>query len=159
MYVGGQRNRSRHYFTSTIVCVSIDKTSKWDSQYVLILYQVSNHQPHNCLLNCLFRRKSKKTSKLSVTSLCVWHSPVTGDFPAKRVINGKNVSIWWRHHAMVMIALISKYNRDGIILVYFHVSTNIFSDQLILVLCTSMSHKSGPFTFYWCYAILSTGRN
>ena len=32
---------------------------------------VSNHQPHGCLLNRLFRRKSKKTSKLCVTGLCV----------------------------------------------------------------------------------------
>ena len=30
---------------------------------------VSNHQPHDCLLNCLFRHRSKKTSKLRVTSL------------------------------------------------------------------------------------------
>ena len=28
---------------------------------------VSNHQPHDCLLNRLFRRRSTKTSKLSVT--------------------------------------------------------------------------------------------
>ena len=32
---------------------------------------VSNHQPHDCLLNRLFRRRSKKTSKLRVTGLCV----------------------------------------------------------------------------------------
>ena len=25
-------------------------------------------------------------------------SPVTGDFPAQRVSNADNVSIWWRHH-------------------------------------------------------------
>ena len=31
---------------------------------------VSNHQPHGCLLNRLFRRRSKKTSKLRVTGLC-----------------------------------------------------------------------------------------
>ena len=31
---------------------------------------VSNNQPHDCLLNCLFRRRSKKTSKLCVTGLC-----------------------------------------------------------------------------------------
>ena len=31
---------------------------------------VSNHQPHDCLLNHLFRRRSKKTSKLRVTGLC-----------------------------------------------------------------------------------------
>ena len=32
---------------------------------------VSNHQPHDCLLNHLCRRRSKKTSKLRVTGLCV----------------------------------------------------------------------------------------
>ena len=32
---------------------------------------ISNHQPHHCLLNRLFRRRSKKTSKLRVTGLCV----------------------------------------------------------------------------------------
>ena len=31
---------------------------------------VSNHQPHDCLLNRLFRRRSNKTSKLCVTGLC-----------------------------------------------------------------------------------------
>ena len=31
---------------------------------------VSNHQHHDCLLNRLFRRRSKKTSKLRVTGLC-----------------------------------------------------------------------------------------
>ena len=33
---------------------------------------VSNHQPHGYLLNRLFRHRSKKTSKLRVTDLCVW---------------------------------------------------------------------------------------
>ena len=37
---------------------------------------VSNHQPHDCLLNRLFRRRSKKTSKLRVTGLCAENSPV-----------------------------------------------------------------------------------
>ena len=32
---------------------------------------VSNHQPPDCLFNCLFRRRSKKTSKLRVTGFCV----------------------------------------------------------------------------------------
>ena len=31
---------------------------------------VSNHQPHDCLLNRLFRHRSKKTSKPRVTGLC-----------------------------------------------------------------------------------------
>ena len=59
---------------------------------------VSNHQPHDCLLNRLFRRKSKKTSKLRVTGLCVGNSPGTGEFPAQMASYAVNVSIWWRHH-------------------------------------------------------------
>ena len=59
---------------------------------------ISNHQPHHCLLNHLFRRRSKKTSKLCVTGLCAGNSPVTGEFPAQMASNVENVSIWWRHH-------------------------------------------------------------
>ena len=57
---------------------------------------VSNHQSYHCLLNCLFRRRSKKTSKLRVTGLCEGNSLV-GEFPAQRDSNAENVSIWWRH--------------------------------------------------------------
>ena len=39
---------------------------------------VSNHQPHHGLLNRLFRRRSKKTSKLRVTGLSAGNSPVSG---------------------------------------------------------------------------------
>ena len=59
---------------------------------------VSNHQPRDCLLNRLFVRKSKKTSKLCVNGLCVRNSPGTGEFPAQMASNAENVSIWWRHH-------------------------------------------------------------
>ena len=60
---------------------------------------VSNHQPRHCLLNRLFRRRSKKT-KLRVTGLCEGNSPVTGEFPAQKFCNAENVSIWWRHHVI-----------------------------------------------------------
>ena len=59
---------------------------------------VPNHQPHDCLLKRLFRRRSKKTSKLLVTSLCEGNLPLTGEFPAQMASNTENVSIWWRHH-------------------------------------------------------------
>ena len=48
---------------------------------------VSNHQPHDCLLNRLFRRGSKKTSKLRVTGLCAWNSP--GNSPHKWSVTRK----------------------------------------------------------------------
>ena len=50
---------------------------------------ISNHQPHDCLLNLLFRRRSKKTSKLRGTGLCAGNSPVTDEFPAQRASNAE----------------------------------------------------------------------
>ena len=68
---------------------------------------VSNHQPHDCLFNRLFRCGSKKTSKLRVTGLCEGNSPMTGDFPAQRASNAENVSIWWRHHIVIGIVIMA----------------------------------------------------
>ena len=59
---------------------------------------VSNHQPHDCLLNRLFRRRSKKTSKLRVTGLCAGNSSGTSEFHAQMASYAENVSIWWRYH-------------------------------------------------------------
>ena len=66
---------------------------------------VSNHQPHDCLLKRLFRRRSKKTSKLRVTGLCEGIPPVTGEFPAQRASNAEILSIWWRHHVSECIRI------------------------------------------------------
>ena len=59
---------------------------------------VLNHRRLDCLINCSFRRRSKKTSKLRVTGLCKENPPVTGGFPSQRASNAENVSIWRRHH-------------------------------------------------------------
>ena len=64
---------------------------------------VSSHQPHNCLLNCVFRRRIKKTSKLRITGLCEGNSPVTGEFPTQRASNAENDSIWWRQHDILSL--------------------------------------------------------
>ena len=44
---------------------------------------VSNHQPYHCLLNRLFMRRSKKTSKLRVTGLCEVNSSHKGPVTRK----------------------------------------------------------------------------
>ena len=44
---------------------------------------VSNHQPHDCLPNGLFRCRSKKTSMLRVTGLCTGKSPHKGPVTRK----------------------------------------------------------------------------
>ena len=67
---------------------------------------VSNDQPHDCSLKRLFRRRSKKTSKLRVTGLCAGNSPVTGEFSARRARNAENISVWWRHHVLPVKCLI-----------------------------------------------------
>ena len=57
---------------------------------------VSNHQPRYCLLKRLFRRRSKKTSKLRVTGLCEGNYPVT---PHKGPVKTRKMfSFRSRHH-------------------------------------------------------------
>ena len=50
---------------------------------------VSNHQPHDCLLNCWFGRRLKKTSKLRVTCLCAGNSPGPMNSPHKEPVTRK----------------------------------------------------------------------
>ena len=54
---------------------------------------VSNHKPHACLLNRLFKAQIKENIKAPRH----WW-PVTSEFPAQRASNAENISIWWRHH-------------------------------------------------------------
>ena len=65
---------------------------------------VSNHQPRDCFLNRLSRRRSKKTSKLRVTmvtGLCEGNSPMTIEFPTQygqqrgKCFHLMTIS-WWR---------------------------------------------------------------
>ena len=66
---------------------------------------VSNHRCLYCLLNRLFIRRSKKTSKLRVIGLCEGNSPVTSEFPSQRASNAENVTILWRHHGISMVLI------------------------------------------------------
>ena len=53
---------------------------------------VSNHQPHECLLNRPSMCRSKKTSKLRVTGLCAGNSPETGELPAQMASNAASLA-------------------------------------------------------------------
>ena len=66
---------------------------------------VSNHQPHECLLDRSFRRRSKKTSMLRATGLCAENSPETGEFPAQMASNAENAHI----DDVIMDALLAVY--------------------------------------------------
>ena len=103
-----------HWFLSAKTlrcwCVLHDNSNQWNYKLFLRWRHngrdgVTNHQPHDCLLNRLFGRRSKKTSKLHVIGLCVGNSPGTGEFPTQMASNAKNVSNWWRHHAYTRLYL------------------------------------------------------
>ena len=71
---------------------------------------VSNHQPHDYLLSCLFRSRSKKTSKLRITDLCAGISPVTGEFQrvsTQTAIHGRLVPHWKEN-----VVILTKYSSD-----------------------------------------------
>ena len=127
---------------------------------------VSNHQPRGCLLNRLFRRKSKKTSKLRVTGLCAGNSPGTGEFPAQMASYAENVSIWWRHHVVVcrlsiIMSIISAtdFNRRCGKLVY---NEYCFLKRMMARLVEPGKHPRkmvcqcqminilGSYTIFWC---------
>ena len=72
---------------------------------------VSNHQPHDCLLNRLFRRRSNKTSKLRVTGLCVGNSPETGEFPAQMA---SNADFFFPFDDVIMHATTAHYDENKI---------------------------------------------
>ena len=59
---------------------------------------VSNHQPHDCLFNRLFKAQIKENIKAPRHWPLCRNSPVTGEFPAQCASNAENVSIWCRHH-------------------------------------------------------------
>ena len=87
---------------------------------------VSNHRPWYCLLNCLFRCSSKKTSKLCVTGLCVENSPGTGEFPTQKASNAENVSIRWRHHVWAIFYHHKPFSAQHIALTYYWILVAIW---------------------------------
>ena len=62
---------------------------------------MTSHKPHDFLLKRLFRRISKKTSKLRITGLCEGNPPLTEEFAAQRASNATKMFpiddvIMWR---------------------------------------------------------------
>ena len=80
-YIPGGRKSAVLVNPTQQAVLSIRFQMRWEEYYALQRRHnerdgVSNHQPHDCLLNRLFRRRSKKTPKPRVTGLCEGKSPV-----------------------------------------------------------------------------------
>ena len=112
---------------------------------------VSNHQPHGCLLNRLFRRRWKKTSKLRVTGLCAGNSPGPVNSPHKGPVTRKmfpfhDVIMWRMCLLCILLAQypamdVTRYqealftNRDYLILGYEYLTTFICHKRDIITPC------------------------
>ena len=65
---------------------------------------VSNHQPHDFLLNLFFKAQIKENFKVPRHwPLSEGNSSVTGEFHAQRASSADNISIWWRYHVFPYI--------------------------------------------------------
>ena len=75
--------------TCRVFILQIGTSLQWhDNEH----HGVSNHRLLDGLLNRLFRRTSKKTSKLHVTGLCEGNSSVTGNSPHKGQVTRNMIS-------------------------------------------------------------------
>ena len=83
---------------------------------------VSNHRRLGGLLSRLFRRRSKKASKLRVTDVCEGNPPVTGGFPSQRAsdaemfpfddvimdcLSSQYITQWQRNHSTITVSLLN----------------------------------------------------
>ena len=85
----------KYIFVSSVCDQNHSYCGTWPMEWISLQWRhygrdgVWNHQPHDCLLNRLLRRGSKKTSKARVTDLCAGNSPVTGEFPTQMPVTRK----------------------------------------------------------------------
>ena len=90
----------QRYFTCTGVAKHITVTSLW-ARWRL------KSPASRLFVQPLIRHRSKEASKFRVTGLCWGNPSVAGillDSPQK-ASNAENVSIWWRHHAIVLVPM------------------------------------------------------
>ena len=143
--------------------------SKYDQWYETLMVSlqwrhngldgVSNHQHHHCLLNRLFRFRSKNTSKLRVTGLCAGNSPVTVEFPAQRASNAENVFIWWRHHVLrcrpgaVELTVDLPLLWDALTLIQCHYITAIARDVFWVITLNNLASKFTANLWKWFFML------
>ena len=100
---------------------------------------VSNHQPHDCLLNRLLRRRSKKTSKLRVTGFCAGNHRGPVNSPHKWPVTRKMlpfddvIMICCYHRAVDQNTLSQLQNNMTAFHVYQNVKTNSMKTKLSLM--------------------------
>ena len=116
---------------------------------------ISNHQPHDCLLNPLFRRRSKKTSKLRVTGLCAgihrWPVNSTHKWPVIRkmfpfddvILRTAIMMVRWEHTVVAKSAIhVENTNSVDIQCVLWIMCGYSKSTWIFCILCSSATTYS-----------------
>ena len=93
-------DESMYIDTVDVVCQVISRCNDAKHYYDVIMGTMSSQITSLTIIYSAVysRRRTKKTSKLRATGLCVRNSPIIGEFLAQRASNAENVSIWWRHY-------------------------------------------------------------
>ena len=86
-------NNTKTYTMGQNIYINTLKCSGYDHAHTIFHDGVSNYQPHHCLLNRLFGRRSRKASKLRVTGLCAGNSPGPVNSPHKGPVTRKMVTV------------------------------------------------------------------
>ena len=109
----------------------------------------SNNRCLDCLLNRLFRRRSKThQNSASLAFVRAIHPSVTGGFPSQRVCYVETVSVCWRHHdteckefLFKIIKIINSYvkdilliSKDSIVIIAMYTFLFIMNYKLSLIL-------------------------
>ena len=95
----------------------------------------SNHQPHNYLLNGLFRRRPKKTPKLCVTGLCAGNSPHKGPVTRKTFPFDDDVIMYCCDHRCGMVHSI---------IIHIHRSLSFYTCYVLQYMYRQTSNISAP---------------
>ena len=87
----GKRSRHSRRMRDSQVYVFGKRRMQWRRENIeqMLTHKRNRTACIHCLLNRLFRRRSKKTSKLLVTSLCEGNPPVTSGSPHKGPVTRK----------------------------------------------------------------------
>ena len=112
------RHQQQWYWAISPETFQIQFKKGWNFKYFTFNVYASDFLHYNNVIMCAMasqimnptigywtvysRRRPKKTLKLRVTGLCARNSPLTGQFAAQMTSNAENVSIWWRHHGVLM---------------------------------------------------------
>ena len=111
---------------------------------------VSNHQPHDCLLNRLFKRRSKKISKLCVTGLCEGIHRWPGNSPHKGPVTRKIlpfddvIMVYGYHYSRIKWAL-WLLNLSATRMLFQHSLQRNYQSSALQVLCEGNPSVTGGF--------------